>query len=588
MASLLSELVRRKVFRSAVLYLAAAWLILQVAELVLEAFEAPPGAMRLLIIVFAAGFPVFLLLSWFYEFRGARLVKDAGRDAGGARRWSARSANVAIAVLLVLGAGLFFYSQSDRIRESGDEAVPPSATDGNRTTIAVLPLTNISSDPADAYLADGLTEELLNVLTSAPQLSVTARASTFALRNTDMDVRTIGKDLDVEYVIGGSVRKDGDQLRISVQLDSTETGQTLWSATFDRTLTEIFDIQKEIAERVSGTLQLSLFTNPEPIVRRTTPEAYSTYLRALFAYRMGGTENYASAVADLETVVAIDDEYVPAWSLLSSVRHNQAIIGAIDYAEGHEMAREAVERALEIDSNYAYAISSRAWLAMSYERDFVAAARYFRRALELEPDEPAILSGMAVLARLLGRTDRAIELTNKSIERNPLSASAFSNLSDQLYQGRRFADAIDAATRSLQLSPGHPSAIVNLAAAQVFAEEPAGALETVAGIEIRFYLLFVEALAQFDLGHQAKADEALAALTMEYADHRAAYVAAIHAYRGEEDAAFTWLQKTVEERQRTLAMRTEPLYDNLREDPRWRRILEQLGLSDQQVAGIDI
>ena len=588
MASLLNELIRRKVFRTAVLYLAAAWLVLQVADLVLDAFDASPAIMRMLIVAFTVGFPVLLLSSWFYELKGARLVKDTGTSAKAPPPWSSRAANITIAILVALGAGIYFYSKTADIREPVRLDAPQALDADTGSAIAVLPFANISRDPADEYLADGLTEELLNVLASVPQLQVTARASSFALKDTDMDVRDIGRQLGVDHVIAGSVRTDADRLRISVQLDSTTTGRTLWAANYDRELTDIFDVQRDIAERVSGTLQLSLFSDPVPIIRRTTPDAYSAYLRALQLYRSGGKDSYAEAIIDLESALELDESYAPAWSLLGSVRQNQASIGVVDYAEGHESARAAIERALTIDPNYAYAISARAWLAMSYERDLASAARYFRRALELAPNDAVILGNMAVLARLLGRPDRAIELTNQSIERNPLSAAAFINLSDQLYQGHRFADAIEAARRSLQLAPARPAAIVNLAAAQLFTEEPEAALQSAAAFEIPFYTLFISALAQFDLGQQSAADEALKTLIDEYAGQRAAYIAAIHAYRGEKDTAFQWLQRAVDERQRTLAMRTEPLYDNLRDDPRWQRVLEQVGLSDQQVAGIEI
>lgn len=588
MASLFAELMRRNVFRSAALYLAGTWLILQVADLVLNAFDASAVTMRMLIVACTVGFPVFLLLSWFYELRGARLVKDTGESAGAPRRFSSRAANATIAVLVALGAGIYFYSQLQSPFESGNIDPLQHAGADAGFTIAVMPLANISSDPADEYLADGLTEELVNVLTSVPQLRVIARASAFALKGAQRDVRTVGEQLGADHVIEGSVRKDADQLRVSVQLVSTSTGHTLWSAAYDRKLADIFEIQKDIAERVSGTLQLSLFSDPVPIVRRTTPDAYSAYLRALHLYRTRGRDGYAEAVAELETALELDDQYAPAWTLLSSVRLNQAITGEIDYAEGHEMARANIERALAIDSNYAYAISSRAWLAMSYERDFGLAARYFRRALELAPNDPAILGNLAVLARLLGRIDRAIGLTSQSIAQNPLAATAFLNLSDQMYQGRRYADAVDSARRALQLAPGNPNAIINLAVAQLLAEDPDGALQSITAVEMPFYVFFVEALAHFDLGDLPSADEALAKLVEEYGAQRAAYIAAIYAYRGDKDDAFTWLQRAIDERQRELAIRTEPLYENLRDDSRWQRVLEQLGLSDQQIAGIEI
>lgn len=579
---------RRNVIRSAVLYLASAWLILQVADLVLDAFAAPTAILQVLIVVFALGFPFVLLLSWFYEFKGTQLVRDSGELTDQPRRWSSATTNIAIAVLVLLASAVYFATRPSTTLESGSSNSVEQVAADAELAIAVLPLANISDDPNDDYLADGLTEELLTVLASVPQLQMTARASSFAFKDTNEDVRTIGEKLGVGHVIEGSVRKAGDQLRIAVQLVNTRSGRTLWSAVYDRDLAQIFEVQKDIAERVSGTLQLSLFSDPTPIVRRTTTEAYSAYLRALAEFRTQSGHGYANALKELETALELDDQYAPAWTLLSTIRQNQAIIGAIDYKEGHEIARSSIERALEADPNYAYAISSRAWLAMSYERDFHTAARYFRRALELAPNDAAILTNSAVLARLLGRTDRAIELTNQSLSRDPMAAAAYINLSDQLYQGKRFAEAVDLARHARQLAPGNAGAIINLAAAQLFMEDPELALETIAAAEIPFYRLLIEALAHVDLGHRPEADAALARLTEDFAEQRAAYIAAVHAYRGETDEAFRWLQRAIEERQRTLALRTEPLYDNLRDDPRWQQVLEQLGLSDQQVADIEI
>ncbi|MGI9225039.1 MAG: tetratricopeptide repeat protein, partial [Woeseiaceae bacterium] len=337
-----------------------------------------------------------------------------------------------------------------------------------------------------------------------------------------------------------------------------------------------------------GTLQLSLFGDPRPIIRRTTPDVYAMYLRALFNYRSLDANSYELAVTELEQALELDPDYAPAWTLLSSVLQNQAIIGARDFRDANETALSSIERALNIDPNYAYAIASRAWLAMNYERDYAAAALYYKRAIELAPNEPTILANSGVLARTLGRTERAIELTNRGLDLNPVNASGFSNLSDQLYQARRFSDAIAAAQRSLEIAPGNPTGFVNLAAAQLFAENPAATLELAESFNIAFYRLFFSALAFFDLDRHSEANAALSSLITDFATQRAAYIAAIYAYRGENDEAFQWLQRAIDERQRVPSMRTEPLFESLRDDPRWVRILEHLGLSDAQVAGIDV
>jgi adenylate cyclase len=583
MSSIFHELKRRRVFRTAALYLAAAWLILQVADLFFDAYGMSAATMQLLFAVAAIGFPIALVLSWVYEFR---TTKPAGSAAAPVRR--IRSADTLIVVLAVLAAGIFAWSQLRGPSAPPRPPLPDAVTVSAEPGIAVLPLANINGNPDDDYLADGLTEELLNVLASMPQLRVIARSSAFAFKNSNIDVRELGRQLRVDHVLDGSVRRNDQQLRIAVQFVDTITGSPLWSMTYERELVDIFEIQKDIADRIAGTLQLSLFGDPRPIIRRTTPEVYAMYLRALFKYRSLGADNYDAAVVDLEQALVLDPEYAPAWTLLSSVLQNQALLGTRDFQSAHEAALAAIDRALDIDPNYAYAISSRAWLAMTYERDYAAAALYFRRAIELAPNEPTILANSGVLARTLGRTDRAIELTSRGLDLNPVNASGFTNLSDQLYHARRFSDAIAAAERSLEIAPGNPTGLVNLAAAQLFAENPAATLELAESLDITFYRLLLSALAFSDLGRHAEADAALSVLTTDFATQRAGHIAAVYAYRGKSDEAFRWLQRAIDERQRLLGMRTEPLFGSLHDDPRWMRILEQLGLSDAQVAGIDV
>lgn len=583
MSSILHELKRRRVFRTAALYLAATWLVLQVADLFFDAYGAPASAMQMLFAVAAIGFPIALVLSWIYDLRA---TKPGGSATAAPRQ--VRALDTVIVVLAVLAASVFAWSHFWGPGTPAAPQLPTADTVSTEPGIAVLPLTNIDGNPDDDYLADGLTEELLNMLASMPQLRVIARSSAFAFKDSNVDVRELGRQLGVDYVLDGSVRKDGQQLRIAVQFVDTGTGNPLWSVPYDRELIDIFEIQKDIAERIAGTLQLSLFGDPRPIIRRTTPDVYAMYLRALFNYRSLDANSYELAVTELEQALELDPDYAPAWTLLSSVLQNQAIIGARDFRDANETALSSIERALNIDPNYAYAIASRAWLAMNYERDYAAAALYYKRAIELAPNEPTILANSGVLARTLGRTERAIELTNRGLNLNPVNASGFSNLSDQLYQARRFSDAIAAAQRSLEIAPGNPTGFVNLAAAQLFAENPAATLELAESFNIAFYRLFFSALAFFDLDRHTEANAALSSLITDFATQRAAYIAAIYAYRGENDEAFQWLQRAIDERQRVLSMRTEPLFQSLHDDPRWVRILEHLGLSDAQVAGIDV
>jgi predicted Zn-dependent protease len=224
---------------------------------------------------------------------------------------------------------------------------------------------------------------------------------------------------------------------------------------------------------------------------------------------------------------------------------------------------------------------------MSFERDYATAAAFYRRALDLAPDNPVILGNRAVLAFKLGHVAEAIEITRKSLALNPISSSGYSNLSDQLAGAGRPVDAIKAAQKAVELRPGNATARVNLAAAYLLAEQPEKAIEEVDKSGWEFYQLYIKALAYHVLDQVAESDDALFQMTEHYANARAFRIASVYAWRNDLDAAFQWLDRAVSEGQSTGVIKADPFTRNLHDDERWDLLLARLGLSDDQVAAIE-
>lgn len=577
--SIFEELKRRNVIRVAALYVVVSWLLLQVADILFDAFDAfdvPSWSIRLLVAILVLGFPLALIFSWVFELTPDGLRRETEGETGRGTQATAGKTNIAIGVSLLLA--VVFVVADRMIPEKPVMAV------ANRS-IAVLPFANISDDPANDYFSEGLSEELLNLLAGIPELMVTARTSSFSFKDKGLDVPTIGNLLNVAHILEGSVRKSDTHLRITAQLINVESGFHVWSQTYDREMDDIFAIQDEISQAVVAALRISIL-GEAPRARETDPEAFTAYLNALHFYKQRTHESYAKAADYAQRAVDIDPNYAPAWNLLGATLSNQALSNQYPYDETHRKALVAVERALEIDPEYPFAVSARAWLAMNYEHDYATAAALYRHAVDLAPDNAVILGGRAVLANRLDLVDEALALQERSIMLNPVTTVGYSNLSDLLARAGRPIDAIKAAQKGIELAPGNLVARVNLAGAYLLAEQPKKALEEVRTLDWRFAQLLVRSLAHHTLGQTAESDEALSQLANEYGGTNAYSVAMVYAWRNEIDSAFEWLDRAVDEGQPTNGIRNEPFLKNARDDARWNPLLHRVGLSDEQVAAI--
>jgi TolB-like protein len=600
--SFYDELKRRNVVKMALLYLVASWLILQVADISVSLLELPQWIGKTVFLLLALGFPLVLIFSWVYEMTPEGLKREKDIDTGRSiTPETGHKMNVLIVVMLALAIGGLIadrlmpeattvaeatVTQEAERTEAAAVMQPDIAISAPDRSIAVLPFVNMSSDAEQDYFSDGLSEELLNLLAKVPELRVAARTSSFSLQGRELQVAEIGQILKVSNVLEGSVRKSGNEVRITAQLIHAEDGYHIWSETYDRNLEDIFAIQDEIAAEVVAQLKIKLL-GAVPTVRETDPAAYALFLKARYLGRLGTPEGWTQSVGLYQQALAIDPDYAAAWTGLSGSYINQANKAYLPNSEGYALARDAASRALIIDPDFAAAHARLGLIADLHDRDLEAAAGHFERALALDPTSPEILMAAAGMGMSLGRLDLALGLARAAIARDPLDLTAQRSEGIYYLQAGEFEKAIASFRAALTLSPHSMGTHGLLGRALLLNGEPEAALAAVEQEPTDWRLLELP-MIYFALGQREQSDLILAELIETYEREAAVNIAAIHAYRSEPDEAFSWLNKAVAEKDPGLAeIGTDQLFSNLHDDPRWPLFLEGIGRSPSQLAAIE-
>ena len=496
------------------------------------------------------------------------------------------------AVGLVSVAGLILF------RGRGQEALrPPAAAPATSSespaaapdphSIAVLPFVDMSQAKDQEYFSDGISEELLNLLARIPELKVAARTSSFSFKGKEVGIPEIARQLHVAHVLEGSVRKSGSQVRITSQLIRAADGFQVWAETYDQKLDDIFKIQDEIAADVVKKLEVTLFA-AEPKARATDPKAYALFLQAKQLGRQFTAEAFAKSDSLYRQVLAIDPGYARAWNELGRNFINEANIGMLSNEEGYARAREAAEKALAIDPDNAPAHAGLGWIAMTLDNDLAGAARHFERAVQLDPTDLNILGNVATFLLYLGRQDQALALQESIVRRDPVNVTALNNLGYIQRLAGRYEEAIASDRTVLSLSPGRGSTHYLLAVALLMKGDGSGALAEIEQETSELWRMIGLPMAYHALGRNADSDTALAALSTKYAKDAPSNIAAVHAFRGQADEAFRWLDKAVEYKDGGLSeIVTDNLFVNLHSDPRWLPFLRKLGRSPEQLAKIE-
>jgi len=484
--------------------------------------------------------------------------------------------------VIVLAAGLLVlvWNPLRPTGQTADSGYPPNS-------IAVLPFVNMSDDPANEYFSDGISEELLNLLARIPELRVVSRSSAFYFKGKDLKLSDIARDLSVAHVLEGSVRKAGNEVRITAQLIEASSDTHLWSETFDRPLDDIFTIQDEIAAAVVNALKLTLL-GEAPQAETINPEAFSLYLQARYLNAQATTESFEQAIDLYRQALDIEPGFARAWRGLAVIYTNQANKGLRHRDESYTLSREAIDRALSIDPDFAMAHAMLGMFAMAYQGDLASAATHFEHALSLEPTNPVLISYASSLLLRLGRLDEAVALRERDVLQDPLDPIGYNNLAWAYLLAGRLDEAIETSNTLLMLAPSYGSAHNTWGRALLFKGEAGAALEVMQRETSEVWRLLGLVTTHHALGKPAESDEALQLLIEKYGQDRAYHIASVLAYRGEADRSFEWLDKARQSAATSLTyIAVEPLFASLHDDPRWLSFLEECGMSPAQLDAIE-
>ncbi|HEX4158135.1 MAG TPA: hypothetical protein VHY79_06640 [Rhizomicrobium sp.] len=468
MQSLLRGIQQRKIDRVAAAYAVAAWLVVQGASIALPAFGAPAWVLKVLILAAIVGFPLTLWIAWHLT-----PVPHPRRHG------PPPPATAADMALLILLAGVILLSAAEIATQSGmlpgwpnaapavRAGAPAAATSPPKTSIAVLPFANMSGDPSKEYFSDGISEELLNQLANAPDLRVAARTSSFAFKGKEEDIRSIARTLDVASVLEGSVREDGQHIRITAELINAADGFHMWSKTYDRDLSNILEVQDEIARAITASLTHGVLgvgpRGPAPARPPIDPEAYRQYLEAQSLSARKTPEDDAKAVALFQQVTKAEPDFAPGYAALGSTYVHLAqfqnqrpdLIAAAD---------AALTQALKRDPRNLQALSSQLLVALMQWK-WQGAAADAHRLEALNPHSVFTLRGLDSYYDSLGFPEQQAAMLREATRLDPLSFVDLNNLASAYNNRGDYAEAESAANDALALRPDRVLTLYTLCSA---------------------------------------------------------------------------------------------------------------------------
>jgi adenylate cyclase len=596
-----AELKRRNVYKVAIAYAVVSWLLIQAASIFFPAFDAPPWAMKIFIIVIIFGFPVALIFSWAFEItpEGIKLESEIEPSKSIKRRTGRKIVATTIA-LAVVAAGLFVYqlvrSKSAVMSRpvTQPEARPgfqsEAATVAPNKSIAVLPFVNLSADKGDEYLSDGMTEELLNVLTKVKGLRVPGRSASFAFKGKTEDniFRKVGEQLHVNAVLEGSVRKAGDKLRITAQLINVADGYHLWSETYDGDMKDILAMQSDVAQRVVRALQVQLgVEEARALTKKPTEnaEAYRLYLLGRYHFAKFTRIGWTNAIHYFEQALQVDPNYALAYCGLADTygwAGGQIVAGKEAWAKEKELALKA----LALDPNLAEAHLSLG-VAFFSALDLDASEKELERAVELNPNLALAYDQYGWTYMAGGRFDEAIAKEKKALELDPLNILFNTDLGFFLSWARRYDEGIAQLHKTLELDANNPLARQTLGWCLHWKGKKAEAVvefQKAAALDDLPWYKGSLGYAYAASGDRAKAEQVLRDLD-EMAKKQ--YVspasrASVYLGLGDKARALDWIEKAYDDRDPLLWWNADQLYDSVRNEPRFQAVMRKV---DRMKAG---
>ena len=581
--SFLSELRRRNVLRVSIAYLAGAWLLIQIVETLSPVFRLSEAGFRVVVIALAVGFIPALVLAWAFELTPGGLARDRGAattDNKGFDRIIIALLAVAVAYFSVDKFLLDPARDEKRVAEVARQARSDVLTESFADrSIAVLPFENMSADAGNEYFADGITEELLNVLAKLKDLRVISRSSVFAFKGQNPNVADVAERLNVTYVLEGSVRKAGNTVRITAQLIEARSDTHIWSETYDRTLDDIFAIQDEIAAHVAEELELRILDRQSD---KIDPPAYQAMLQARFLLNLYDPSRMDDVGGLLDTGLNLEPDY-PALLIEKYRYHTHQIFHGVapeDEARKNRAATMAHLQRIAPDNPVVL------MYGIAPEENLARRAELVARVYGLAPTDAAIVENVARFARDLGQFEAAISLGEYLIDRDPLCGRCFYRLGATYMEAFEPVSAIPHFEKALLLGAGQLDAAYGIGHAYLMNGDPDTALKMFeeALHEVHRQLGFL--MAFHDQGRQAEFKALFAEFEQQVGWDQQAFV---FAWIGDADKAFELLEKGYAQfPDDYAALFSDTRLMRIHDDPRWRRLMERIGTTPEQLAAIKL
>jgi TolB-like protein/tetratricopeptide (TPR) repeat protein len=483
-------------------------------------------------------------------------------------------AAVVITVGVAVALGVHFWSQSHK---AGPPGAAVAITD---KSIAVLPFVDMSEKHDQEYFSDGLSEELIDMLTKVPELRVPARTSSFYFKGKQATIADIAKALGVAHVLEGSVRKSGNTLRVTAQLIRVDNGYHVWSETYDRKLEDIFKVQDEIASAVVTALRAHLLPTQPVVSRRTlNAEAYNQLLLGRQFFNRGTPDDRRRAVAAYSKAIALDPNYAAAYAGLAYAE--AYVFDSTGDAAGMKRAEAAADRAVALAPEQADGYAARGFVRFGFSWDWAGAQADFAKALALDPADSTVLRRFGSLLASLGRLPQAVVALRKATALDPLSNPAWEHLGRYLMLSRDFAGAHEALHRALEIQPESPYGLNDLGELLLLEGNAAEALATFRKVVNEDLRLSGIAMAEHTVGRAKESQQALDELIAKYAHEAAFQIAESYAWRGEKDKAFEWLERAYQQRDGGLTeIKGDLPLASLRGDRRYKALLHKMNLPE--------
>jgi adenylate cyclase len=605
----LTELKRRKVYRVALVYSAVGWALLEMADVVLPRLGLPEWTVNAVLAVVLLGFPLALVFAWIFDFSPVGIVRTLpiSPEAQHHRFSVASIVEFVLIVVLVVTVG---YLYMDRLSLQKTLLEPQSADSGypeagqlelatheleQYRSIAVLPFADMSETRDQAWFAEGIAEELLIALSKVDQLSVMARTSSFAFKDTDKTVAEIADILGVQAVLEGSVRRSSDRVRITAQLIDARSGYQIWSGSYERQLAGIFELQDELARGIVETLRVELGVDAAKrlIAEQTrSPGAYIWFIRGRALLDWGSPQTVSQSISYFEKAVEADPDYALAWGYLATARSLNLAWHTTEEV-GPSMIM-AYERALELDPDQSEALAAKAWMAQLLQGDWETAGKLYQRALASGLSTTAMTSYAMFYLPAIDRMPQALHLYSDAEKRDPLHAGYKSNLAYLLIWSGDADAATLKAQEALELNPRHFFALTALAEAYRLTGNCSSAtdfLQSLPALLQRQPRIRIQAaLCHAALGDYAKARRIYRDV-VETAPLYSSLALAAQLARslGEVDEAIDLMERAVEEKSWLqfwfiIRFRHD---DAIKDNPRYLALLKRIGLDDESVAELN-